>query len=112
MHTITERQFKELREKHGLTQKRLGAILGCKQANIHQMESGRVQPSSEQLEKFASFIHVHPLELIAGLPPEACRVADKIKALSPDRRPVAERLFHSVMEMAEAISLWETRSVK
>ena len=47
------------------------------------MESGKAELSLSQIAKLASLFHVDPLELITGLPPEACKVVDEIAALSP-----------------------------
>jgi transcriptional regulator with XRE-family HTH domain len=109
---MTGGKIKELREKCGLTQKQLGARIGCKAANISQMEQGRFAPSLGQLEKMASLFRKHPLELVASLPPEACEAADEITALSPDRRAAAVRLFQLTMEMAEVVSKWRGGSTK
>lgn len=105
---LTGSEIKELREKSGLTQEQLGAKIGCKAANMSQMEKGRFAPSLEQLKKMAPVFRKHPLELIASLPPEACKVADAIDALSPERRLAAARLFQLAMETAEVVSNWQT----
>ena len=66
----------------------------------------------EQLEKLASLSKQHPLEWIWSLPPEACKIAEEIRALSPDRRLAAARLFQLAMEMAEVVSKWQVSSTK
>ena len=101
-----------LRRRPRLTQERLGAKVGCTGGHISQIESLRSAPSLSLLKKVASEFQVHWLWLLADLPPEACKVADEIAALSPDRRPAAARLFQLAMEMAEVVSKWQTGATK
>ncbi len=106
------RRIVELRQQHRLKQKKLGDELGCTSSHISHVESGKAELSLSQIAKLASLFHVDPLELITGLPPEACKVVDEIAALSPDRRLAAVRLFRSTTEMAEAVTMWQTRSTE
>ena len=51
-------RLKELRLRKGLTQKEIAEVVGIKQPNYQQWESGKRKPSSETLEKFANFFGV------------------------------------------------------
>lgn len=102
----------KFRRRRGRSQKWLGAKIERSAADISHMELGRVTPSLRQLDQMAPLLKVHLLELFPGLPPEACHVADKIVALSPDRRPAAPVLFDRAMEMAEIGSNWQKGETK
>ena len=101
-----------LRSQHKFTLKRLGTKVGCTGGHISGIERGRSAPSLSLIKKLASVFDVPWLWLLADLPPEACKVADAIAALSPDRRPAAARLFQIAMEMVELVSKWQGGSTK
>jgi len=96
-------KFRALRK---LTQRHLAIELGYTSGNISHVESGKVSLSLMHLKKLATLLGIHPLELIAGLPPEACRLADHVSGLPAERRPIAVRLFGSAVEMADAAKHW------
>lgn len=52
-HLQLARKVKALREKRGLTQAELAALIGTKQPAIARLESGRAVPKFELLEKIA-----------------------------------------------------------
>ena len=105
-------RIEELLRQRGLTQERLAKKVGCTPSHISQLKWSKSGASLDLLKKMASVLQVHPLELIADLPPEACKVADEIAALSPERRAAAARLFQVAMEMAEIVSTWKTVGTK
>ena len=56
MSDITKRigqQIRDTRKKRGLTQKKLGELLGVSESAVNRYESGKVNPSLEMLEKIA-----------------------------------------------------------
>ena len=58
-------RLKELRLKKGLAQKEIAEVFGIKQPNYQQWESGKRNPTSETLEKFADFFGVS-MDYLAG----------------------------------------------
>lgn len=50
--------LKSLREKKGITQKKMSEILGISKSNISKYEAGTVEPNIETLRKYASYFGV------------------------------------------------------
>ena len=61
--TIGER-IKQARKAKGISQKELGAILGCKQQNLAQYENGKRNMNVNSLLKIAEALHVPASSLI------------------------------------------------
>ena len=61
--TIGER-IKQARKAKGISQKELGAILGCKQPNLAQYENGKRNMNVNSLLKIAEALHVPASSLI------------------------------------------------
>lgn len=51
-------RLKALRKETGLTQKEIAKKLNITQPAYQQWESGKIKPSADTLDKFASFFHV------------------------------------------------------
>ncbi len=64
MATFAER-VKELRLEHGLTQDKLGKIIGVKNFSIYSYEKGRACPEMKSLVKMAEYFDVS-LDYLAG----------------------------------------------
>lgn len=50
-------RIKELREASGLTQARLGALLGVNQTSVAKWETGGIYPSGDKLPALAAALH-------------------------------------------------------
>ena len=60
-------QIRTIRKKKGLTQKQLAELTGLLEPTIRKYESGKVQPKSDNLNKIASALEVHPSQLDSRL---------------------------------------------
>ncbi|MFQ2091063.1 LexA family protein [Aeromonas taiwanensis] len=59
-------RIKELRKKQGLTQQKLGELIGANRASVSQWESGDVSPSADYLVALARVFDVSPHWLSTG----------------------------------------------
>lgn len=59
-------RIKELRKKQGLTQQKLGELIGANRASVSQWESGDVSPSADYLVALARVFGVSPHWLSTG----------------------------------------------
>ncbi|RWT41908.1 LexA family protein [Aeromonas caviae] len=59
-------RIKELRKEHGLTQQKLGELVGVKKSSISQWESGEHAPSGDNLVALARVFGVSPHWLSTG----------------------------------------------
>ncbi|MEH8144832.1 S24 family peptidase [Aeromonas hydrophila] len=59
-------RIKELRKKQGLTQQKLGELIGANRASVSQWESGDVSPSADYLVALARVFAVSPHWLSTG----------------------------------------------
>lgn len=64
--SVAER-IKTIRKEKGLTQKQLAELTGLLEPTIRKYESGKVQPKSENLNKIASALCVHPSQIDSRL---------------------------------------------
>lgn len=64
--SIAER-IKTIRKEKGLTQKQLAELSGLLEPTIRKYESGKVQPKSENLNKIANALGVHPSQIDSRL---------------------------------------------
>jgi transcriptional regulator with XRE-family HTH domain len=106
------RRIARFRTKKRLTQSELAQPFKRRGQSFSHLERGKVHYSPWMLAGVAARLDVHPLEVIAGLAPETCALAEHLESLSPDRRSAAIRLFHAAQEMAAAGSEWHTKSGK
>jgi transcriptional regulator with XRE-family HTH domain len=63
-------RIKELRRKKGISQTKLGEILGVKQAAISDIENGVNNPTVSQIEKLSKFFNVTSDYLLFGIEPK------------------------------------------
>ncbi len=87
-------RIKELRDAAGLTQERLGELVGVTHAAIQRWESGKRQIPSGRIKKLAEELGVHPGELFAGMPRES------LSGLQRKAAELASKL------PAHALTLW------
>ncbi len=64
--SVAER-IKTIRKEKGLTQKQLAELTGLLEPTIRKYESGKVQPKSENLNKIANALGVHPSQIDSRL---------------------------------------------
>ena len=57
-------QLKELRQRNGLTIRKVADLLGVSQFSIIRWEKGATSPNAEKLKKLADLLHVTPNELL------------------------------------------------
>ena len=91
-------KIKRLRHKHGWTQQQLASKIRETAGNMSQIEAGRHGVPLSNLYALAQAFEVHPLELIADLPPEACQIADEVATMSTEHRRLAVRLIRAIRE--------------
>ena len=93
--------IRKMREKHGWTQEQLGSKVGLSAGNISQIEAGRHDAPLRTRRALAKVFGVHPLVLIADLPPEVCQIIDELMAMTQKSRLLALRLIRAIPEEAE-----------
>jgi transcriptional regulator with XRE-family HTH domain len=77
---IPPNRLKELREAAGLTQQRLGELIGVKHATVNRWEHRVNAISNRYLHELAKVLRCHPGEILAPLPKE--------KGLTPTQKKV------------------------
>lgn len=61
---MTGKNIKDARKSRGLTQEELGKIIGLSGVAIMRYEKEQREPSMETIEKIASALNIHPIDLI------------------------------------------------
>ena len=72
-------RLRKCRQVHHVKQRDIARLVGCSNGTLWHVESGEATLSShpgKNLAKIADLCRIHPLELIAGLPKEACEIAE------------------------------------
>lgn len=94
------------RQLHHVKQRDIARQIGCSSVTLWHLERGEstLFSSPEDLAAIATSCGVHPLEIIAGLPKEACEIAYLAAELPPDQRRSAVELFKKCLELANMAS--------
>ena len=81
----------------------VGSVVGLSGTRVASVERGTKELSVSEAAGLADWFKVHPLTLIAGLPDEACKIADEFEQLRAESRPLALRLCQALVRtLAEA----------
>lgn len=70
------KRIKELRERHGLSQRELGKAASTSQVTIYKIETGTVATNLEMLERIASQLGVSPASLLEDARAEPAPAAE------------------------------------
>lgn len=90
-------RIKKLRKEKGITQAKLGEILGISQRSVGFIETGHCKPTIEQIERMSEFFNVSADYLLFGA--ENIEPLDReiLKIIRDDRT-----LFGKLIKMLEA----------
>jgi len=100
---------RKVRWSKDLTQSDVAALIGRSAPYVSQRETDRTNEYSiSELEILAREWKMYPLELIAGLSPEACRLVLMINRLEPSKQQLALRLFGECLKAADLVEELKT----
>lgn len=92
-------QFKDLRNKTGLSQKAFAERIGTTQQNISNYENGLTEPSLDCLKRIASEFSVSLDELLlgksAGIEQE---ILDIVSNMPEDRKQLSKKILQTMLE--------------
>ncbi|MFR1708160.1 MAG: helix-turn-helix domain-containing protein [Clostridium sp.] len=95
-------RLKELRKKHGLTQKALADILLIDNSSISKYENDKAIPENELLQRIADFFSVSVDYLLgrSDIPSSTKSTIDNLELNSKDKKDI-EKIFNSTLESLE-----------
>lgn len=99
----TGARIKQARKARGLTQKQLGAISGTSEITIRQYELGKRQPRLEQLQRIATALGVHILDLV-GIGEELDKYVVEIDGITQEQFEELNKKFPDCRAMYDALS--------
>jgi transcriptional regulator with XRE-family HTH domain len=101
------RYLVELREKHGVSRRRLNEMTGLSLSYLHEIEKGNYLPGPENLRKIAVALGEDPEQLLRerdrvqferlGLDPELSLLLKEAGELSDDERSTLLRTYRNVL---------------
>lgn len=94
--------IRQTREQQGLSQKRLAELLGVSQPTVSDWESGRKNPTLDNLTKIAELLGCSVDSLVFGPGAESPSVAD-IKFALFGQRDIDDELYDEVMRFAQYV---------
>lgn len=95
--------IKAAREKKGLSQKQLAQLLGVSQPTVSDWESGRKNPTLENLSKIADALGCSVDGLLFGAANDGAPTDEDIKFALFGSRDIDDELYEEVVRFAQYI---------
>lgn len=91
-------RIREIRERKGLSQTALGALVGCRNQQISKLETGALRLSTLWMRRLAQALDVEPWELLsrrdAGALDDELELFARYRELDDERRAAVLRLVN------------------
>lgn len=95
-------RLRQLRRQAGLTQKKLGELIGAGESTISEWESGKRSPDIGKLPEIAAALKVDPRLLLDAPPPELSNVYFRF-AKDAEKNGIDPRDIETALEMIKKL---------